>query len=133
MLLNLIKYIFILILYCYYYYAIWNSPKLSLNLQEADVNEKRKADDDDMEYRKFNFILKKLMLLFQHPRLALIIISMPAILNLCFVFSNYYSKLLCSLINFKALNIIKNCLLYRHWAIPTFYTLMTFQLENWIF
>lgn len=119
---NLIKYNLILILFYYYYYTLLNSPKLNLNLQEANVNEKKKADDD-MEHRKCYFIMKKLMLYYQHPRLALFIMSLLVFLSLSFVFWNYYYlRLLCIPINFKALHIIKNRLLYRHWVIDTFYT-----------
>ena len=111
---NLIKYNLILILN--FYFAISN-----LNLEEADLNEKRKAEDD-MEHRKFYFTMNKLVLSNQHPILSLLIMSLLAILNLSFVFSSYYLKLLYNPINFKALHILKNRLLYRHWAIVTFYT-----------
>ena len=114
---NLIKYNLVLILHCYYYYYATSN----LNLQEADVNEKRNAEDD-MEHKKFYSIMNKLMVSYQHLRLALLIMCLRAILNLSFVFSNYYLKLLCNPINFKALHIIENRLLYRHLAIVTFYT-----------
>ena len=111
---NLIKYNLILILYFGCYIS-------NLNLQEADLNEKRKAADD-MEHRIFYSIMNKLVLSYQHSILALLIMSLLANLNLSFVFSNCYLKLLCNPINFKALHIIKNRLLYRQWAIVTFYT-----------
>ena len=103
---NLIKYNLILILY--YYYAISN-----LNLEEADLNEKKKAEDD-MEHKIFYSVMNKLMLSYQHQIHALLIMSLLATLDLSFVFSSYYLKLLCNPINFKALHIIKNRLLYRH-------------------